>query len=153
MKRYTHFIDGEFTPEAAGEIDSIDPATGEIWSRISRGDAEDADRAVRAADRTFRKGEWADASAGDRADILDHLADHLAAHWEKLVGPKSGTMASVSRKCGGSFPIYTLGSGISPGKRASCVSNGRTTEFPALKARRTSSPTAWSLRSLPGTLP
>src|SRR5690349_7583488 len=88
MKRYSHFIGGAFAPAAGEEIDSVDPATGEVWSRISRGNATDADLAVRAADRAFRDGIWAKADAGDRADILDRLADHLERHWEKLVEPE-----------------------------------------------------------------
>lgn len=88
MKRYSHFIDGAFAPDADEEIDSVDPATGEVWSRIARGDAAAADLAVCTADRAFRKGVWADADAGDRADMLDRLADHLEMHWERLVEPE-----------------------------------------------------------------
>jgi aldehyde dehydrogenase (NAD+) len=88
MKRYSHFIAGAFAPEADDEIDSVDPANGKVWSRIARGNETDADRAVCAADRAFRKDIWADADADDRADILEHLADHLERHWEKLVEPE-----------------------------------------------------------------
>ncbi|MGE0005338.1 MAG: aldehyde dehydrogenase family protein [Parvibaculaceae bacterium] len=85
MKRYTHFIAGSFTAESGEEIDSMDPANGRVWSRISRGTADDADLAVRSAHRTFREGEWANAGPRDRAAVLERLAQYLAAHWEDLV--------------------------------------------------------------------
>ena len=85
MKRYTHFISGEFTAETDGVIDSVDPATGRVWSRISRGSVADADRAMRVADRAFREGPWAEANGAVRADFLERLADHLETHWDELV--------------------------------------------------------------------
>lgn len=85
MKRYTHFIAGSFTAISGGEIDSIDPANGQVWSRIARGTADDADLAVKSARLAFREGEWAKAGAHDRAAVLERLADYLAAHWEGLV--------------------------------------------------------------------
>ncbi len=85
MKRYTHFISGEFTAETDGAIDSVDPATGRVWSRISRGSVEDADTAMRVADRAFREGDWAGATGSGRAAILERLADYLETHWEELV--------------------------------------------------------------------
>lgn len=85
MKRYTHFICGAFTAESGERIDSVDPATGRVWSQISRGTVADADRAMRAADRAFHAGEWAKLTAGGRAGVLDRLADHLEARWPELV--------------------------------------------------------------------
>ncbi|MFU0507049.1 aldehyde dehydrogenase [Pseudaminobacter sp. NGMCC 1.201702] len=88
MKRYTHFIAGGFTAETGERIDSIDPANGQVWSQISRGTADDADRAMRAAHQAFRDREWQHASADDRAALLERVADYLAANWEALVEPE-----------------------------------------------------------------
>ena len=85
MKQYTHFISGAFTAETDTQIDSVDPATGRVWSRISRGNAADADQAMRAADRAFRAGDWAELTSSGRADVLERLADHLETHWQQLV--------------------------------------------------------------------
>lgn len=85
MKRYTHFIHGAFTAETDEQIDSVDPAAGRVWSRISRGSIADADRAMRAADRAFHAGDWAELTAGGRADVLERLADHLETRWQELV--------------------------------------------------------------------
>ena len=85
MKQYTHFISGAFTAQTDAQIDSVDPATGRVWSRISRGNAADADQAMRAADRAFRAGDWAELTSSGRADVLERLADHLETHWPQLV--------------------------------------------------------------------
>jgi phenylacetaldehyde dehydrogenase len=52
------FIDGQWTAAASGKtFDTPNPATGETLARIAEGDAEDIDRAVRAARRAF-DGPW-----------------------------------------------------------------------------------------------
>jgi aldehyde dehydrogenase (NAD+) len=88
MKRYTHFIAGAFTQPTGEEIDSIDPASGQAWARIARGAATDADRAIQAAEKAFRAGEWANATPDDRAALLNRVADHLALNWEHLIEPE-----------------------------------------------------------------
>ncbi len=85
MKRYTHFISGCFSAETDCVIESVDPATGRVWSLIARGDAGDADKAIRAADCAFRIGQWASADGAIRSEALEHLADHLEVHWKELV--------------------------------------------------------------------
>lgn len=85
MKQYTHFISGRFTTESGEKIDSVDPANGRVWSQISRGTAADADLAMQAADHAFRQASWRNAGAHGRAELLERIADHLAANWEALV--------------------------------------------------------------------
>lgn len=85
MRDYTPFIDGESQPWSGEWLDSLDPATGARWSRVARCGAADAHRAMVSADRAFRLGAWAEATAGQRADSLDKLADALDARWEELV--------------------------------------------------------------------
>lgn len=85
MKRYTHFIDGAFSPDDGDSFDSVDPATGAPWATFLRGTAQDANRAMQSAESAFRTGPWAGATPDARADILDRLADHLEAHWDTLV--------------------------------------------------------------------
>ncbi|MFV2054050.1 aldehyde dehydrogenase [Aliiroseovarius sp. YM-037] len=69
-------------------IDSIDPATGKVWSKLARCGAVEADAAIRSADRAFRSGPWAAADAETRAAMLEGLADVLEARWEELVEPE-----------------------------------------------------------------
>jgi phenylacetaldehyde dehydrogenase len=53
------FIDGKWAGAASGKtFETPDPATGETLARVAEGDAEDIDRAVRAARRAFDEGPW-----------------------------------------------------------------------------------------------
>ena len=54
MKIYNHYINGAWVEPAGGEyFDTENPYTGEVWAKIARGTAEDADRAVKAAKAAF----------------------------------------------------------------------------------------------------
>jgi aminomuconate-semialdehyde/2-hydroxymuconate-6-semialdehyde dehydrogenase len=74
MQRILHYIGGEFVEPASGEwIDDIAPATAQKIADIARGNAEDVDRAVSAADASG----WSSTSVAERADVLDAIADHI----------------------------------------------------------------------------
>jgi aldehyde dehydrogenase (NAD+) len=48
MKKYQHFINGEYTDPDSGEwFDSENPYTGEVWAQIAKGNAADIDKAGR----------------------------------------------------------------------------------------------------------
>jgi aldehyde dehydrogenase (NAD+) len=86
LKRYEHFIDGDWRRPANGDyIESIDPATATVWARFARGNAADADAAVRGAQRAFAEGPWGNYSVRQRADTLVELADTLESRWPELV--------------------------------------------------------------------
>ena len=56
-RRYNLFIGGEFVePHSKRWFETINPATEETLAEIAEGDAEDVDRAVRAARRAYRTG-------------------------------------------------------------------------------------------------
>jgi|TARA_B110000908_G_scaffold11636_1_gene13602 aldehyde dehydrogenase (NAD+) len=85
MHTYHPFIDGKVIEWSGETIDSIDPSNARVWSKIARcGDVE-ADLAIQSANTAFMSGPWTQASALDRADYLDTLADSLATNWESLV--------------------------------------------------------------------
>ncbi|MCB1379070.1 MAG: aldehyde dehydrogenase [Alphaproteobacteria bacterium] len=85
LKRYQMFIDGEWVNASAGKtFDSINPATGEAWAEIPEADAQDVDRAVRAAHRAFSEGDWATMVPSARARYLRKLAELLAHKSEDL---------------------------------------------------------------------
>ncbi|MBI1386586.1 MAG: aldehyde dehydrogenase family protein [Rhizobiales bacterium] len=85
MQSFGHVIAGRWQPPVSGGmIESIDPATGEVWCRIARGDAADAAAAVSAARAAFDDG-WGTSSPSARADALSSIADVLDARWEELV--------------------------------------------------------------------
>lgn len=86
MQHYDHFIDGAWHAPNSGEIiESIDPATGEVWAHFARGDNVDVDKAVQAAHRAFTEGDWSSYSTQQRVEALISLADLLQQRWQELV--------------------------------------------------------------------
>ena len=76
MKFYQHYINGAWVEPATGEyFDTENPYTGEIWAKIARGGAADADMAVMAAKAAFENGEWANMSPTNRGKLLVRLAE------------------------------------------------------------------------------
>ena len=85
VKRYKMLIDGEWVDASdGGTFDSVNPATGRVWSRVPEATAADVDRAVRAADRAFTSGPWAAMLPTQRGKCLRKLGDLLAEKSEQL---------------------------------------------------------------------
>jgi len=85
IKSYKMLIDGEWTSASDGHtFDSVNPATGEIWSQVPEATAQDVDRAVRAAHRAFMTGPWSKLTPTERGKYLRRLADLLADKSEDL---------------------------------------------------------------------
>ena len=79
------YVDGVFRPSESGRyIDSFDPFTGQVWSRVPSCTAKDVDAAVRVADRAFTTGSWAEMTPTQRGRLLYKLGDLIAANAEKL---------------------------------------------------------------------
>src|ERR1700741_3132661 len=77
--------DGRSVDAASGAtFDSINPATGKLLARVAAGDAEDIDRAVRAARATFRAGAWAQFAPAKRKKILLRFAELIVKHGDEL---------------------------------------------------------------------
>src|SRR3954468_11155802 len=70
------YIDGSFTDSSSGAtFETENPFTGKAWATISRGNADDVDRAVRAAHRAFTAGPWRTLTASQRGALLRRLGD------------------------------------------------------------------------------
>jgi betaine-aldehyde dehydrogenase len=54
-----------------------DPATGEVLAEVADGSAEDARRAIEAGRAAFERGDWSRITPGERAAVLNRLADLL----------------------------------------------------------------------------
>lgn len=81
--RYDHFIGGEYVPPAKGEyFANPTPVTGEEFTEIARGTADDVERALDAAHGAARA--WGKTSAADRAQVLNKIADRVEANLEAL---------------------------------------------------------------------
>jgi aldehyde dehydrogenase (NAD+) len=82
------FIGGEWVDAASREhFESDNPFTGKPWALIPKGNAQDADRAVRAAHKAFTSGEWPKLNATKRGALLRRLGD--------LIGEKAKFLAEV----------------------------------------------------------
>ena len=78
-----HFIDGAFVPGLRGEtFETFDPSTNLPLARVSRGYAEDIDRAANAAHRAF--GAWRKLAPKARRAHLIRIATVLEKHGDEL---------------------------------------------------------------------
>ena len=70
------FIDGQWVDAASGKtFETLNPATEEVIAHVAEGDAEDIDRAAKAARRAFESGPWKTMDARDRGRLMYKLAD------------------------------------------------------------------------------
>jgi (Z)-2-((N-methylformamido)methylene)-5-hydroxybutyrolactone dehydrogenase len=78
------FIGGDWVSSTSGDLlDSIDPATEEVWAQIPDGTAADVDAAVAAA-RTALTGPWARLTATERGNRIHRLGDLLEENAPRL---------------------------------------------------------------------
>jgi acyl-CoA reductase-like NAD-dependent aldehyde dehydrogenase len=85
MQRYQLFIDGQWRDPAAGRwFETSNPYTGQPWALIPRGDADDVELAVAAAQRAFRTGAWPALSASQRGRLVRRFGEVLEAHVAEL---------------------------------------------------------------------
>ncbi len=79
-------IGGEWVEAASGKtFATVNPATSEPLAQVAEGDAQDIDRAVRAARAAFEDGSpWRKLTPAQRGKLLWRLADLMDAHREEL---------------------------------------------------------------------
>jgi acyl-CoA reductase-like NAD-dependent aldehyde dehydrogenase len=69
-------IGGEEVEAASGErLSVVNPATGRVIAEVPAGDAEDVDRAVRAARTAFEDGPWPGMDGFERSRLINRFAD------------------------------------------------------------------------------
>ncbi|UJX43881.1 aldehyde dehydrogenase [Xanthobacter sp. YC-JY1] len=79
------FIDGAFVPAASGRtFSAINPATGHAIAEVAACDAEDVDRAVKAARRAFEDRRWAGQRPLERKRTLLRFAELIRTHRDEL---------------------------------------------------------------------
>jgi phenylacetaldehyde dehydrogenase len=79
------FIDGKWVDAASGKtFETPDPSTGDALARVAEGDAEDIERAVKAARRAFDEGPWGGLTASDRGRIIWKIGDLILEHADEL---------------------------------------------------------------------
>ncbi len=78
-------IDGEWVAAASGKVFPVyNPATGKIIAQVAEGDAQDIDRAVRAARRAFDAGPWRTMTPSQRGRYIWKVAELLEQHSEEF---------------------------------------------------------------------
>lgn len=84
--QYTQLlIDGQFVNAASGRtFPTLDPRTGDLIVDVAEGDAEDVDRAVKAARKAFDEGPWPKMTAYERSCIMLRFADLLEKHNDEI---------------------------------------------------------------------
>jgi aldehyde dehydrogenase len=81
--RYDHWIGGEYVPPAKGQyFENPTPVTGQTFTEVARGTAEDIELALDAAHAAAPA--WGRTSVAARADILNKVADRIEANLETL---------------------------------------------------------------------
>jgi phenylacetaldehyde dehydrogenase len=79
------FINGQWTEAASGKtFETPDPATGETLARVAEGDAEDIDRAVRAARKAFDEGPWSAMTPSERGRMVWKIGELILEHVDEL---------------------------------------------------------------------
>src|SRR5256885_5953869 len=111
-KREQFYIGGKWVaPSGKGTIDVIDAATEEPVGRIPDGNAQDIDRAVKAASAALPG--WAATSPGERARFLDRIKEGLAARAEEIattISAEVGSPITMAKAVQAGLPVTVTGS-------------------------------------------
>ena len=84
MRDLKLFIDGDFhAPSGGAWFDDFNPVNGEVCARVAEANADDVDRAVKAAKRALA-GPWGSMSVAQRCALLDRVADGIDARREEF---------------------------------------------------------------------
>ena len=79
------FIGGKFAPSLTGKtFDCINPATGQVLTKVAACEQADVDAAVKAARAAFEKGTWANMPPAQRKRIMLKLAELMMKNREEL---------------------------------------------------------------------
>src|SRR3989304_802258 len=75
-REYQHFINGSWRKSESNKaLDVLNPATGEILTRVPAGDSRDVDAAVAAAGQAFSS--WGKTTPVERQGILLEIANRI----------------------------------------------------------------------------
>ena len=93
------YIDGKWVEAASGKtFETIDPATEKVICRVAEADAEDVDRAAKAATRAFYHGEW--------SRMIPAVREALLMKWADLVEARADELAELESLDNGKLVIY-----------------------------------------------
>src|ERR1700723_1135519 len=79
------FINGKWVEAASGKtFPTYNPATGDVLANVAEADAEDVNRAVKAARAAFETGPWSKMPPAGRGRLIWKLADLIEKHLEEF---------------------------------------------------------------------
>lgn len=98
MKNYTkQYINGEWIDSTSGEvINVINPATEEIYGKIAKGNREDVDKAVEAADAVYLK--FRNMPVEDRKSMLDRIVTEYEKRKDDIIEAITSELGSPRSK-------------------------------------------------------
>ncbi|GLZ54024.1 aldehyde dehydrogenase family protein [Actinomycetospora sp. NBRC 106378] len=95
--RYDHWIGGEYVAPVKGQyFENPTPVTGQNFCEVARGTAEDVEKALDAAHAAAPA--WGKTSVGERANILNKMADRIEANLEKIAIAESWENGKACRE-------------------------------------------------------
>ncbi|MEJ2867246.1 aldehyde dehydrogenase family protein [Actinomycetospora sp. OC33-EN08] len=95
--RYDHYIGGEYVAPAKGQyFENPTPVTGHTFTEVARGTADDVEKALDAAHAAAPA--WGRTSVGERANILNRMADRIEANLEKIAIAESWENGKACRE-------------------------------------------------------
>ncbi|HEX4246404.1 MAG TPA: aldehyde dehydrogenase family protein [Pseudonocardia sp.] len=95
--RYDHYIGGDYVAPAKGQyFENPTPITGETFTEVARGTAEDVEAALDAAEGAAPS--WGKTSVTERANILNKMADRIEANLEKIAIAESWENGKACRE-------------------------------------------------------
>ncbi|MBC3194820.1 aldehyde dehydrogenase family protein [Pseudonocardia sp. C8] len=95
--RYDHFIGGEYVAPATGQyFENPTPITGQTFTEIARGTADDVEKALDAAHAAAPA--WGRTSTTERANILNKMADRIEANLEAVAVAESWENGKACRE-------------------------------------------------------
>ncbi|TDU28899.1 phenylacetaldehyde dehydrogenase [Panacagrimonas perspica] len=84
-RRHKLLIGGEWVDAVNGQtFETIDPATEKVLTNVAKGEKADVDKAVVAARKAFKSGEWPLFQPSQRAKLLWKIADLIEANADEL---------------------------------------------------------------------
>ena len=81
---WQNYIDGKWVDGGAGKIDVVNPANGETLAQHALADAEDVDRAVKAARRVHLSGALSDLRPVERGRMVQAMGRYLLEHKDEI---------------------------------------------------------------------
>ncbi|OBA81059.1 betaine-aldehyde dehydrogenase [Mycolicibacterium mucogenicum] len=79
------YVDGQWVESATGRrFDTVDPATEQVITTVPHSDAEDVERAVRAARRAFENGPWPAMTPAERQRMIWRIAEGITARADQF---------------------------------------------------------------------